>query len=150
VAFEPTLDPSRASPMATPDHWGVATRLPPVHGEAMRPPPRSGVGPNLGVAFGPTIPSAGWTSIRRRSSVRWRVSTRESAACSGLGGAGSIQTHVGGALVLAWLVFRPDRWQRVHYGRWRRGLAWAVPAASGLAVAECLLGQGRSLSSQFL
>jgi len=53
-------------------------------------------------------------------------------------------------LVLAWLVFRPGRWQRVHYGHWRRGLAWAVPTASGLAVAECLLGQGRSLSSQLL
>jgi hypothetical protein len=48
-------------------------------------------------------------------------------------------------LVLAWLVFRPGRWQRVHYGRWRRGLAWAVPAASGLAVAECLLGQRRNV-----
>jgi hypothetical protein len=38
----------------------------------------------------------------------------------------------------------------VQYGRWRLGLAWAVQGASGLAVAECLLGQGRSLSSQLL
>jgi hypothetical protein len=34
--------------------------------------------------------------------------------------------------------------------RCRRGLACAVPVASDLAVAECLLGQGRSLSSQLL
>jgi hypothetical protein len=53
VAFEPTLDPSRAGPMATP---GPA-RPPPVHGVASWPPPRSGVGPNLGVAFGPTLMS---------------------------------------------------------------------------------------------
>jgi hypothetical protein len=70
-------------------------------------------------------------------------------------------------------VFRPGRfWQRVHYGRWfwpgwcsypvggswsvvwlgrfRRGLAWAVPAASGLAVAECCLGRGGLLIKGWL
>jgi hypothetical protein len=89
VAFRPTLDPSRAGSMAT---LGPA-RPPTVHGEAALPPLRFGVGPNLGVAFGPTIPSAEWTSIRRRSSVRWRVPTRELAVCSGLGGRWRVPTR---------------------------------------------------------
>jgi hypothetical protein len=38
-------------------------------------------------------------------------------------------------LVFACLVFRPGQWQLVHYGRWRRGLAWAMPAWSGLGSA---------------
>jgi hypothetical protein len=48
VAFGPTLDPSRAGSMATP---GPA-----------RPPPGSEVGPNLGVAFEPTLLSRRYSS----------------------------------------------------------------------------------------
>jgi hypothetical protein len=34
--------------------------------------------------------------------------------------------------------------------RFRRGQAWAVPAASGLAVAECCLGRGDLLIKEWL
>jgi hypothetical protein len=104
VAFGPTLDPSRAGPMATP---GPA-----------RPPPTTVGWPRLGVAFGPTIPSAEWTSIRRRSSVRWRVPTRELAACSGLDGAGS------GSIIGVGGVVWSGRCRVVWPGRCRRCPAW--------------------------
>jgi len=49
VAFGPPLDGSRVCPKATPGHWGVAARLPLVHGAVARP------SRDLGVAFGPTL-----------------------------------------------------------------------------------------------
>jgi hypothetical protein len=61
---------------------------------------------------------------------------RALVAFSDLGGAGSLQTHVGGVgvgLVVA-ASSDPVGGSVVQYGRWRRGLAWTVPAESGLAV----------------
>lgn len=89
------------------------------------------------MAFGPTIPSAGWTSIRRRSSVRWRVPSRELAACSGLGGAGS-ESITGVGFGLAGVPTRS-----MAAGPWfgLGGAGGIRPGCGGM-----LLGQGRSLS----
>jgi hypothetical protein len=113
-------------------------RLPPVHGAAARPPPRSGVGPNLGVAFGPPLLSGvthrrvwpGCDGIFRPG--QWRFPTW--TVWSGTG--------VGGVFRLGRCRKRPDPRRRswgwpgcggmFRPGRWRRGLAWAVPAAFGL------------------
>jgi hypothetical protein len=55
-------------------------------------------------------------------------------AFSDLGVDGSVQTHVGGVgvgLAVA-ACSDPGGGSVVQYGRWRRGLAWVVPAAFGL------------------
>jgi hypothetical protein len=155
VAFGPTLDPSRAGPMATP-----GSTLPPLAtGGWLRGSPRSlgrprghprGLGlartwgwpsghpfcrASLTVGFGLAVtassnPDSGGFRPGRCGPARALV------AFSNLGVARSVQTHVGGVgvgLAVA-ACSDPNSGSVVQYGHWRSGLAWAVPAASDLAV----------------
>jgi hypothetical protein len=155
VAFGPTRDGSWVGPMATPS----SARPPPATRGWPCGYPRSMGRPwaTPGV-WGWPEPRGGLRanpSIRALLSVRFSLAVTASSnpdngsfrpgrcgptwalvAFSDLGVAGSVQTHVGGVgvgLAVA-ACFDPVGGSVVQYGCWWRGLAWAVPAASSLAV----------------
>jgi hypothetical protein len=126
----------------------VAAQLPPVHGTGAATPgvwgwPKLGGGlratpsvrASLTVGFGLAVtassnPDSGGFRPGRCGPARALV------AFSNLGVARSVQTHVGGVgvgLAVA-ACSDPNSGSVVQYGHWRSGLAWAVPAASDLAV----------------
>jgi len=123
---------------ATPGPWGGRAAPPgvcgwPERGGGLRANPS--VRASLTVGFGLAVtassdPDSGGFRHGRCGPARALV------AFSDLGVAESVQIHVGGVGVgvAVAVCSDPVGGSVVQYGSWRRGLAWAVPAASGLTV----------------